>query len=449
MNALSRLQALMRDLFMEPNLEIGPATTSRDVAGWDSVSHTLLLLEIEAAFGVRLAAEQLAGCQTVGQLVDYLESISPDEARDIDHKVIVDCAGEQYLVDLLHTSRFATLIVEITSRCNLRCIFCPKAVKDNEKVPGRDMDMDEATLAATLRFARQARPELASLVGVGETTFREDWRAVCQRFFDLGIPGIINSNFGRLYDEAELDSLLKFFNITISIESSDIELQKKLRKAVDLKVIVTNIVALRARARLTGVKMPRLTVNCTVSDRNVMGVQALAALCAELGIDQFNLSSLYEIEALSHHQLRSIEHLAPAQRIEAVNVLQAAQQMLQGSRTQLCVQPRLLQLYGGQSEEGPRAGLTRVCLQPWTSYTVGADGQVFPCCVTADSFARIEQASDDLLNGEAIRTLRRRLLDGELPEMCQSCSNAPLGTLDDLRRTVVSAALGSGRLRPV
>jgi len=449
MNTLARLQALMRELFMDPALEISPATTPGDVAGWDSVSHTLLLLEIEAAFGVRLASERLAACKTVGQLADYLDSMPRDEERDIDYKVIVDCEERRYVVDLLHTGRFNTLIVEITSRCNLRCIFCPKAVKDNEKVPGRDMDMDAATLASTLRFARQARPDQASLVGVGETTFRDDWRAVCEQFFDLGIPCIINSNFGRLYSDAELDALLKFFNITISIESSDIELQKKLRKAVDLKVIVTNIVALRARARLSGVKMPRLTVNCTVSDRNVMGVKALAALCAELGIDQLNLSSLYEIEALSHHRLRSIEHLAPPDRMESVKVLQAAQQVLQGSRTQLCVQPRLLQLYGGESEEGPRAGLTRVCLQPWTSYTVGADGQVFPCCVTAESFARIDQATDDLLNGEAIRTLRARLLDGDLPEMCQSCSNAPLGTLDDLRRAVVSAALASGRLRPV
>lgn len=448
MTLYAQLQELMRNVFMEPTLEIGPETTALDVAGWDSLSHTLLILEMEAAFGVHIDPDRVAACNNIRELVDYLESLKMPNADDLTRHVLVDSGGRQYRVDLLQSVRFNTLIVEITSRCNLRCIFCPKAIKDNESVPGRDMDMDEATLASTLRFARQASPSIASLVGVGETTFREDWKAVCQHFFNLGMACIINSNFGRLYTEADLDALLKFANITISIESSDIELQKKLRKAVDLKVILTNIIALRSRARLKGVNPPRLTVNCTVSDRNVMGIKELAAFCAELGIDQLNLSSLYEIDELKDNQIRSIEHLEPAERGEAITALEGAQQVLQGSSTQLCVQPRLLQLYNGASEEGPRDGLTRVCTQPWTTYTVGADGQVFPCCVTAESFAKIDEPLETLLNGKAIRKLRAQLLDGDLPTMCQACSNAPLGSRDDLCKAVVSEALSSGKLMP-
>jgi acyl carrier protein len=448
MTLYAKLQDVMRNVFMAPTLEIGPETTALDVAGWDSLSHTLLILEMETAFGVHIDPDRVAVCNNIQELVEYIESLRIPKTDDMTRNVLVDSGGRQYRVDLLRSIRFNTLIVEITSRCNLRCIFCPKAIKDNERVPGRDMDMDESTLADTLRFARQAGPAIASLVGVGETTFREDWKTLCQNFFNLGMACIINSNFGRLYTEADLDALLKFANITISIESSDIELQKKLRKAVDLKVILTNIIALRSRARLKGVNPPRLTVNCTVSDLNVLGVKELAAFCAELGIDQLNLSSLYEIDELKDNQIRSIEHLEPAERGEALKVLEEAQQILQGSSTQLCVQPRLLQLYNGASEEGPRDGLTRVCTQPWTTYTVGADGQVFPCCVTAESFARIDEPLETLLNGQAIRKLRGQLLDGDLPTMCQACSNAPLGSRDDLCRAVVSEALRADMLMP-
>jgi len=449
MTLYAKLQDVMRNVFMAPTLEIGPETTALDVPGWDSLSHTLLILEMEAAFGVHIDPDRVALCNNLQELIEYIASLKVPTADDMTRQVMVDSGGRQYRVDLLQSVRFNTLIVEITSRCNLRCIFCPKAIKDNEKVPGRDIDMDDSTLASTLRFARQASPAIASLVGVGETTFREDWKEVCQHFFNLGMACIINSNFGRLYTEADLDALLKFANITISIESADIELQKKLRKAVDLKVILTNIIALRSRARLRGVRLPRLTVNCTVSDRNVLGVKELAAFCAELGINQLNLSSLYEIDELKDNQIRSIEHLEPVERTAAFKLLEEAQQILRGSSTQLCVQPRLLQLYNGASEEGPRDGLTRVCMQPWTAYTVGADGQVFPCCVTAESFASIDEPMETLLNGKAIRKLRAQLLDGDLPAMCQSCSNAPLGSREDLSRAVVAEALNSGKLMPV
>jgi len=34
-------------------------------------------------------------------------------------------------------------MLEYSSRCNLRCTYCPKSNPGNEKIPGRDMDMDD------------------------------------------------------------------------------------------------------------------------------------------------------------------------------------------------------------------------------------------------------------------------------------------------------------------
>lgn len=448
MTIYAKLKYLMRDVFMDPTLEISPEMTALDVVGWDSLSHTLLILEMETTFGVHIDPDQVAACNNIQELVNYIESLKPPDNDTITRNEIIDFDTKQYQIDLLRTFRFNTLIVEITSRCNLRCIFCPKSIKGNENIPGRDMDMDKSTLASTLRFARQANPTIASLVGVGETTFREDWKDVCDHFFNLGIACIINSNFARIYTKSELDALLKFSNITISIESSDIELQKELRKSVDLKIIIKNIIALRARARINGVNTPQLTVNCTVSNRNVLGIKELAALCVELGIDQFNLSSLYELDELKEAHIRSIEHIEQSEREEAIKILEGTSQILKGTSTKLNIQPRLLQLYCGASEEGAREGLTRICIQPWTTYTVGADGQVFPCCVTLESFAKIDEPLDTLLNGQAIRKLRAQLLDGDLPAMCKACSNAPLGSTGDLYKAIVIEAIRSGKPNP-
>ncbi len=72
---LERLQALMRDVFMDPSIQIERQMTAIDVPGWDSLSHTLLMLEIEAAFGVQTDLEKVAGCADIGQLVTYIDSL--------------------------------------------------------------------------------------------------------------------------------------------------------------------------------------------------------------------------------------------------------------------------------------------------------------------------------------------------------------------------------------
>jgi acyl carrier protein len=47
-------------------------TTAMDVDGWDSLSHTGLILEIEQRFGLRLPEERMFDLADVGQLVDLI-----------------------------------------------------------------------------------------------------------------------------------------------------------------------------------------------------------------------------------------------------------------------------------------------------------------------------------------------------------------------------------------
>ena len=221
--------------------------------------------------------------------------------------------GSIYQIDPLHSYQFETMIVEITSKCNLRCIFCPKSIRGNDQIPGRDMDMPADQIDQTLALTRELKPHSVAMVGIGELTFRKDWLEVAERFFEHDTAFTLNSNFGRIYSDAELDALLRFSAITISIESADPVIQKELRKAVDLSKIVTNIRALQQRARMRGMPLPELRVNCTVSDRNAYGIYDLAELCVELDINQFNLSSFYEMDGLEGHGIHSIDHLSANQ----------------------------------------------------------------------------------------------------------------------------------------
>lgn len=72
-DTLARLQTVMRGVFLDDALVVGRSTTALDVDGWDSLSHSMLLLELEQAFGVTLDADEAARCANVGELADCVD----------------------------------------------------------------------------------------------------------------------------------------------------------------------------------------------------------------------------------------------------------------------------------------------------------------------------------------------------------------------------------------
>ena len=52
------------------------ATTAEDVDGWDSLSHTILMVRLGRALGVAIP-EAAADAATVGDLVDALDALRP------------------------------------------------------------------------------------------------------------------------------------------------------------------------------------------------------------------------------------------------------------------------------------------------------------------------------------------------------------------------------------
>jgi MoaA/NifB/PqqE/SkfB family radical SAM enzyme len=347
---------------------------------------------------------------------------------------------EDKTFDPLRALPVRSIVLEITSKCNLRCTFCTKSELGNESLPGRDMDMPPEVIEKTLAFLQSEKVPSILLVGIGEPTFRKDWVAVCDRLVQPTNAKLnLNTNFGRALSPSELECLLRFDSIVVSIESTDATIMKEMRRAVDLSTIVLNIVALKTLARALNIKVPKIFVNCTLTQRNVFGLSNLAAFCIELGIHQLNISSLIEFESVAEFGNLSIEHFDSPSMTRANQEVSKSLKMAAGTNTRIAIQPRCSQLLKGLKEANWRTeGLTRICLQPWGGYTVGANGQIYPCCVVIEPFAHLDDGRDCILNGENIRRLRRQLLEGDLPQMCQKCSNAPLGSKEDLAKAVAS-----------
>jgi acyl carrier protein len=70
---LPSLAKVIGKQFRTDPASIGPETTAFDVNGWDSLSHTLLLLEIEKTFGVRIDMRAAFQPANVGELLALIK----------------------------------------------------------------------------------------------------------------------------------------------------------------------------------------------------------------------------------------------------------------------------------------------------------------------------------------------------------------------------------------
>lgn len=71
---IAKLTELMRDTFDDPALAPTGATTSDDVAEWDSANHVLLMVAIESEFAIRFETDEITAPENVGELVDMIQS---------------------------------------------------------------------------------------------------------------------------------------------------------------------------------------------------------------------------------------------------------------------------------------------------------------------------------------------------------------------------------------
>jgi acyl carrier protein len=61
--------------FMVPVDVVKPDTTAMDIDGWDSVSHTMLILEIEERLGIMMPPDKANKLKNVGHLAEAIESL--------------------------------------------------------------------------------------------------------------------------------------------------------------------------------------------------------------------------------------------------------------------------------------------------------------------------------------------------------------------------------------
>jgi len=71
---LNKLQPIFRATFRKEKLVLNNSTSAEDIDTWDSLSHVLLLNEIETAFNIEFDLDELISFRTVEDIIKSIAS---------------------------------------------------------------------------------------------------------------------------------------------------------------------------------------------------------------------------------------------------------------------------------------------------------------------------------------------------------------------------------------
>lgn len=71
---LSDLEQIARDALGDASIKLRADASASSVPGWDSLQHTLIVLEINRRAGISLEPSEAADAKTFGALIDLVNS---------------------------------------------------------------------------------------------------------------------------------------------------------------------------------------------------------------------------------------------------------------------------------------------------------------------------------------------------------------------------------------
>jgi MoaA/NifB/PqqE/SkfB family radical SAM enzyme len=348
-------------------------------------------------------------------------------------------------------------MLDLTSKCNLRCVYCYKSHSAGTKRE-REFDFPMEKLDEVMETLRKRGVGIVGLSGTGETTIFDGWVLVAEKLISMGIHCTITTNFSKPLSTQEAETLAKFGSVQISLETLDPELFNKIRRGGNLRHIQENMEKVQEAARRIDFRPPQWRVAMTINDKVVLHLEETVERCIEWGFEAFTFANMAKDTDLpdlaNAMNTYPISWMPEPERTEAYRCVERVIRKLEEKGlTVICHDvlrepPKVLskESTAGATESHlngfgappPGLGETRLCTDPWEYVMLGAEGSVFPCCVGGHVVGDFNSVPlEQALNGEAMIDIRRRLIEGRLDEPCLHCSLRSLVPLEALRDRVL------------
>jgi radical SAM protein with 4Fe4S-binding SPASM domain len=289
--------------------------------------------------------------------------------------------------------------------------------------------IDRATGAFPMELFRRLLEETPSLTrltlqGLGEPLLQPHLMEMVELATARGIEVGFNSN-AMLLTRARAARLvaLGLDWLHVSLDGATAATHEGIRAGADFARITRNLRGLVEVRQAAGSAKPWVRVVFVAMRRNVAQLSDLVALLGRIGVDDLR------VQNLSH----SFTDTDPAGAYRQIREYAADQALWTGADRRAAEAAyeragRVAREHGVALRLPEPAGPARPgCGWPWDSAYVTSQGVVQPCCMVMGddrvSLGRLSERSfPEIWAGPAYQEFRRRLRDGDPPEVCRGCA---------------------------
>ncbi len=313
----------------------------------------------------------------------------------------------------------AHLQVEITNKCNLRCLSCH-----------RDLLYPKTTTMSFENFKKvfnDVRPSKINVSGLGEPFLNPDVFKIIRYAKKAGSAVNCATNFTLVRNKIEkiLDSGID--QLKISIDAADRETFHKIRRKDLYNVLIENIQNLNSAKEKHGIDKPDIRFNFALQKNNINELFDTIELAKSLNVKSMYIQYLVYIDR-EERKKSLVGNLTPG---KIKKVLLKADKLTKSYKitTNISMWKREFDLFWNNMQPFENfVPNKKHCYFPWFSSWIDADGTVRPCPIipwqkdVGHMGNAFNEPFKDIWNNIKYQEFRAALARGERPtEPCRTC----------------------------
>ncbi len=370
-----------------------------------------------------------------------------------DYKMIEGLADNNYLLNYkLKKKRFWNLfqsgfnacprriIIEPTTRCNIKCIQCARHV-DLRKQGDMSRKAFKELLPAMGKLSSQFGDAVV-LNGNGESLLNKDFLWMLRQATKAA-PSVGFTTNGMLVDDRIAKALveMQLEEVFFSVDAASPKLFNKIRKGANFDRVMESIGLVVKHKRLLKSKKPLVSLLFVAMEMNIAELPKVVELASSLGAKKVKVTNLEEYnltkdqslvgrykepefepyfkEAVEIAHAKGIDLVLPfedeAKSFHRAMLLLKREKLAFARKASNFIRFRLLNLHSGKV-------FGRKCHDPWEMAYIRWNGNVIPCCGMERVMGNVNNKGfDDVWFGEEYMELRKEVASSNPPKECAEC----------------------------